>query len=318
MNKLIAGVTVTCIAASAAAFQAIHPSKGSLSENLRKLKPGQYLWRPNASPKGPVLVIVNITTQRAIVYRNGIPIGASTVSTGAPGHETPTGIFTILQKHAEHYSSTYNNAPMPYMQRLTWKGIALHAGKLPGYPASHGCVRLPLQFSKLVFGVTTLGITVVITDRPEVPIVAPTPDLKPSAYFSNAKFQWHPERAKGGPVSVVISAADQKAYVIRDGVPIGSSPIKVDRKVEDTLAFEYRNNGRNGPHWIALELGESAKNTGIPRDEWQDIEAPPAFKKSLAQVMHPGAVVIVTPETLRQGSTGERLTVADAQVAGKA
>ena len=94
-----------------------------------------------------------------------------------PGHETPTGVFTILQKNKEHYSSTYNNAPMPNMQRLTKRGIALHAGKLPGYPASHGCVRLPHKFSALLFGATQLGMTVVITDIAAVPQNSGTPDV---------------------------------------------------------------------------------------------------------------------------------------------
>src|SRR5207342_778762 len=112
---------------------------------------------------GSALLVVNLATQRATLFRNGVPMAASTISSGKEGTETPTGVFTILEKKKEHYSSTYNNAPMPNMQRLTWKGIALHAGKLPGFPASHGCVRLPMQFSSLLFGATTKGMTVVIT-----------------------------------------------------------------------------------------------------------------------------------------------------------
>src|SRR3954471_983282 len=111
------------------------------------LKNGEFVWAPELAPDGPALAIVNLETQRLILFRNGVPIGASTISSGTKGHETPTGVFTILQKNKEHYSKTYNNAPMPNMQRLTWKGIALHAGKLPGYPASHGCIRLPHTFS---------------------------------------------------------------------------------------------------------------------------------------------------------------------------
>ena len=98
------------------------------------LKPGEYAWHPELSPQGPVVLIVSLPEQLAYVYRNGVIIGASTVSTGKKGHETPTGVFTILQKHEDHYSNLYNNAPMPYMQRLTWTGVALHAGRLPGVP----------------------------------------------------------------------------------------------------------------------------------------------------------------------------------------
>ncbi len=115
----------------------------------RHFKPGQFVWHPERAPSGAVVVLVSIPGQWVAVYRDGKRIGASTCSTGKPGHTTPAGVFVILQKDKNHHSSTYNNASMPYMERLTWQGIALHAGNLPGYPASHGCVRMPLEFAKL-------------------------------------------------------------------------------------------------------------------------------------------------------------------------
>jgi lipoprotein-anchoring transpeptidase ErfK/SrfK len=121
------------------------------------LKPGEYVWEPERAPEGPLLIVASVTEQVAYVYRNGIRIARSSVSTGRPGHQTPTGVFTILEKEVHHTSSIYKGAEMPYMERVTWGGIALHAGDLPGYPDSHGCVRLPLEFSKLLFGVTTKG-----------------------------------------------------------------------------------------------------------------------------------------------------------------
>lgn len=132
---------------------------------VKALKPGEFIWRPEVSPRGPVVIVVSLPEQLVHVYRNGVAIGVSTCSTGKPGNRTPTGVFTILQKNADHYSSTYNNAPMPNMQRLTWRGVALHAGNLPGYPASHGCVRLPKNFSKALFSVTQLGTPVIIADQ---------------------------------------------------------------------------------------------------------------------------------------------------------
>ena len=95
--------------------------------------------------------------------RNGVRIGRSTVSTGTAGHRTPTGVFTILQKKVDHESSIYKSAKMPNMQRLTLTGIAMHAGQLPGYPASHGCVRLPEDFAAKLYTVTNLGTTVIIS-----------------------------------------------------------------------------------------------------------------------------------------------------------
>ncbi len=90
---------------------------------------------------------------------------ARSVSTGRPGHPTPTGVFDILEKEKDHVSTIYKGAEMPWMERLTWTGIAMHAGDLPGYPDSHGCVRLPLEFSKLLYTVTTKGGTVIIADH---------------------------------------------------------------------------------------------------------------------------------------------------------
>ena len=99
------------------------------------LQPGQFLWHPERAPKGPVAIIVSIPKQLVFVYRNGILIGVSTCSTGKPGHSTPAGVFTILHKAKVHTSATYGE-PMPDMETLTWKGIALHVGDLPGYPDS--------------------------------------------------------------------------------------------------------------------------------------------------------------------------------------
>ena len=129
----------------------------ALEAEAEDLRPGQFLWRPERAESGEVEVVVSIERQMAYVYRAGTLIGVSTVSTGRRGHSTPTGSFTILQKNRRHFSNLYNNAPMPNMQRLTWGGIAMHAGALPGYPASHGCVRLPMEFSRLLFGVTSMG-----------------------------------------------------------------------------------------------------------------------------------------------------------------
>jgi lipoprotein-anchoring transpeptidase ErfK/SrfK len=130
------------------------------------LSPGQYRWHPEAAPaEGPVAIVVSIPLQRAYVFRAGILIGFSTVSTGQPGYDTPTGVFPILQKKVDHRSSLYDDAPMPYMQRLTWDGVALHAGHVAAVPASHGCIRLPHDFARRLYAVTALGASVVVTDQ---------------------------------------------------------------------------------------------------------------------------------------------------------
>ena len=128
------------------------------------LRPGQFVWQPDAASAGEVEIVVSLPLQRAYVYRGGTLIGVSTVSTGQPGYETPVGSYNILQKAREHYSNRYDNAPMPFMQRLTWDGVALHAGAIPDRPASHGCIRLPAGFARQLFAVTELGAAVHVTE----------------------------------------------------------------------------------------------------------------------------------------------------------
>src|SRR6478735_2870735 len=160
---------VTALALSAVTSIVLAAGSAPTVTGNEPLAPGKFVWDAKAVTAGPLLVAINLDEQMAYVYRNGQRIGRSTVSSGKKGYETPTGVFSILQKNKDHYSKKYNNAPMPNMQRLTWDGIALHAGNLPGYPASHGCVRLPLEFSKLLFGVSSTGVTVVISRSREAP-----------------------------------------------------------------------------------------------------------------------------------------------------
>jgi len=103
------------------------------------------------------------------VYDNGTPIASSPISSGTAGHSTPTGVFSVIQKERWHRSNLYSNAPMPYMQRITWSGVALHAGVLPGYPASHGCIRLPEAFAVRLWSMTKIGARVVVTRNDAAP-----------------------------------------------------------------------------------------------------------------------------------------------------
>ena len=185
-----------------------------------ELAPGEYTWHPDRAPSGPLAIIVSLPDQRVYVFRNGVRIATSTCSTGKPGHTTPTGVFTILQKDRYHHSSTYNEAPMPNMNWLTWSGVALHAGNLPGYPASHGCVRLPLEFSDLLFGVTHVGTPVIIANNVTQPVDVVHPGMVLGQYAEHEfedvskgiKNKVLPSTAhednKVPPVSVVISRGE--------------------------------------------------------------------------------------------------------------
>jgi hypothetical protein len=130
-----------------------------------RLKPGEFVWTPELAGKGPMVMFVSLQDQEAYVYRGGVRIGVSTVSTGRKGYETPQGVFEVVQKQLMHHSNLYDDAPMPFMQRLTWDGLALHAGHVRGHPASHGCVRMPDGFAKALYAEATRGMTVVIASR---------------------------------------------------------------------------------------------------------------------------------------------------------
>ncbi|HEX2654551.1 MAG TPA: L,D-transpeptidase [Xanthobacteraceae bacterium] len=127
-----------------------------------KSKHGEDARQQSEKPTGPFHIIVSIGSQRVALYSGKTLIARAPVSTGMSGHPTPTGVFSVIQKHKWHVSNIYSAAPMPYMQRITWSGIALHAGVLPGYPASHGCIRLPYSFAIRLWGLTKLGARVVV------------------------------------------------------------------------------------------------------------------------------------------------------------
>lgn len=321
MKKAIAAVILACTAATAWA-KPVELNGRPFLQAVAQLEPGQYIWTPQLAPSGPTLVVVNLATQRLAMFRGGVAVAASTISSGKAGHETPTGVFTILQKREKHFSKTYNNAPMPNMQRLTWKGIALHAGNLPGYPASHGCVRLPMEFSKLLFGETSLGMTVVITSLPSVPKESRPPAIADHALanapaLTNASYEWHPERGHGldsdAIVSVVVSRADKRAIVMKGGVEIGSAPVNVEGGGSDAEAYVLESWDDRGPHWVNLRFSEAAKGTSAGSGSKKDFDVPAGFRQAVLKAMRPGSVVVVTPGTLREGAPGRSQTVIEAE-----
>lgn len=281
---------------------------------VEKLKPGEFIWAPQVAPRGPMMIVVSLQRQKAYVYRNGVIIGVSTVSTGTKDRETPTGVFTVLQKDIDHKSNLYSNAPMPFMQRLTWGGIALHAGKLPGFPASHGCIRLPNGFARVLYGVTARGMTVVITDDVEVPRLAPSPDLfagKGTQAEHNGDIDWQPDRAPSGPISIIISTADQRLVVLRNGKQIGAAPITLSRPALKPAAYVLRAADDKGLHWlsVALPWDQPAKARTISVAPDKSIAIDAKFRSDLVKLLIPGTTVVITPDTLSAASTGAPIVI---------
>jgi len=302
MRALLLTAGVVLLATAGAAQ--MQPLDGaSVMGAVANLKPGQFIWVPEIAPQGPMLVLVNIETQRLVAYRNGVPIGVSTVSTGKPGHGTPRGVFTILQKAVHHRSSKYSNAPMPYMQRLTWAGVAMHAGNLPGYPASHGCIRLPLDFAELLFGETSLGMTVVVVDQAPALRLGATPQT--ARGYSSGPTTWRPELSPHGPVSIVVSAADRRMVVLRNGVEIGSAPVAFDGLVDRVQAYVLQNVIGGEYHWRKVGLpGQSSSAASFAAGgDGSRFQGTDLFRQALATVVSPGTTMVVIPDSL--GLTGQ-------------
>jgi len=161
-------------------------------------------------PSGPLVIVVSLNNQTVTAYDNGKVIAKSPISSGMNGHPTPTGIFSILEKNRSHFSNLYGGAPMPFMQRLTNSGIALHAGDLPGYPASHGCIRLPYSFARNLFGITDVGARVIISEQDLTPAEFDSPSLIAPLAPDTASNQ-------AGPVQAAASANQADLFAGQNG-----------------------------------------------------------------------------------------------------
>jgi hypothetical protein len=245
------------------------------------------------------VLLVSLPDQLLYVYRNGMKIGYSTVSTGRPGKSTPTGVFTVLQKKVSHTSSIYKGAQMPHMQRLTWSGIALHAGHLPGYPASAGCVRMPIDFAANLYSVTGVGTTVIIADNKS----APNHTIRPGLVFSGKTgtppaggFVWAPEKASKGPVSIIISASDRKIYVCRSGIEIGRAPVSGIETARLSGTYVYAAdstvNSIGGRDWISTaSVGKKGPDL---KDLEKRISVDASFLQDVRALIAPGTTLVLT------------------------
>jgi hypothetical protein len=309
---------------------------------INQLKKGEFLWMGEAVTAGPVVMVVSITEQRAYVYRNGILIGATTVSTGRPGHLTPTGVFTVLQKQKEHRSTIYDGAPMPYMERLTWGGIALHAGGLPGYPESHGCIHLPSEFAQRLFDISPNGMTVVIgTEATEPERVAHPGYLAPVTFVGGQPIErvpfaptederWNPELSPSGPVSIVLSQGSQRIVVYRNGIEIGRARLTVTGDaplINHALVLTEGPSSVPDPYvpdptkfrWLRLgvpghigEQGTQVDPTAVAR-----LKIPAEFAAKVNGILTPGATLFVTNEALYPQTSGPMLQIVDADPPSK-
>jgi hypothetical protein len=174
-------------AAGLAALLAATAAGPAAARSDRERRPGGEEGNLSRPAGVPLLAIVATGEQRVTIYDAEGRILRAPVSTGQRGYETPAGIYSVIQKEREHYSNLYDDASMPFMQRITWSGIALHAGALPGYPASHGCIRMPYSFAERLFDLTKMGLRVVVMPRDAAPAPIAHPALfKPAPVVAEA------------------------------------------------------------------------------------------------------------------------------------
>ncbi|EPX85331.1 L,D-transpeptidase [Salipiger mucosus] len=282
-----------------------------------ELAPGEFTWHPERQPYGPVAVVVSLDEQRVHVYRNGVRIAVSTCSTGKQGHTTPTGVFVVLQKDRDHRSSTYNNAPMPNMNRLTWDGIALHAGNLPGYPASHGCVRLPLDFSARLFDVTHLGTPVIIADSHTAPSSVVHPGMILSGYagdeFEHVLATLEPKKHpadwaldEAHPVtSMIASSTDERIVIVENDREVAQGPLVWDGAPLGSHVYVLRGAHEEGQgmHWEALTYGADGSD-GM--HDLRRVKSDDAFGQTMRNYVHPGMLFVFTDLPLHPDSRSGR------------
>jgi hypothetical protein len=277
------------------------------SESLR---PGQWVWAPDASPAGPVVVFVDLSRQLATVYRNAVRIGVATISSGRRRYETPTGVFTVLRKNVHYRSRRYDNAPMPFSVWVTDDGIALHAGAVSGRPASHGCVRLPYAFAQHLFQTVSVGGVVVMTGAAGEPasgegagLLAPIDvegiamDYRP---LGGAAFRWTPDFSPVGPMTIILSRTSQEAVVLRNGIEIGRARVAIPAGEHATRILSMSRDASGMPLWLpagatsgeALQLDAAVAGLSMPEP----------FVAALSREIQPGATLLVTSAPLNEGA----------------
>jgi L,D-transpeptidase catalytic domain len=323
MLAILAGAFFTAAPLYAQGAKVSSPAE--LARIADALQPGEWVWAGPVAPAGPVLIYVDLSRQRATVYRNGVRIAVSTISSGKRGFKTPTGVFTILQKDARHRSKKYDNAPMPFQERLTWDGVALHAGGLPGYPESHGCVHLPYTFSQELFGITTLGAAVVVegdaanhVTTTDASLLAPM-DVRGQKVtqqtLSATEFRWKPEKSPTGPLTIIISKHDQQIVVLRNGVEIGRSVAAINDDDPGSHVIMLTRGEDGKVHWIYVGLPGHDDDKGRELDEAaiNRVHLPRAFFEAVYPALQPGTTILVTQSSVG-GRTGEHITILDSVV----
>jgi lipoprotein-anchoring transpeptidase ErfK/SrfK len=261
--------------------------------------------KESAKPRGPVIIAISIEKQRLKIYDANGFFAEAPVSTGMKGHQTPMGVFSVIQKQKLHHSNIYSGAPMPYMQRITWSGIAIHAGVLPGYPASHGCIRMPMAFAMKMWNWTKMGARVVVTPGEMTPAsfshpllvtqkVVPQPAAEPQADAPPA-----PKSDKASETDTPVNPAISQAKLeLRStlGHADGARPFVGEQSAAPSLREETHTadaSGRMPATQPAITITDAALSGGkaTPPGEPKSDSAPVAADAAKADVTTTGSTI---------------------------
>jgi hypothetical protein len=290
----------------------------------------------NAKPQGPLIIAVSIEQQKLRVYDAKGLFAESPVSTGMKGHSTPMGVYSVIQKHKMHRSNIYSGAPMPYMQRITWSGVALHAGVLPGYPASHGCIRMPMAFAVKMWNWTRMGARVIITPGQITPanfahplLVAQKVVPQPLLADDPANDAPAVKSDKGADAGGAIKAANSQAGLdlrptVGHAAPLREQTHTADASgalpaanavVSDASSVETKaDTAKSEPAANAADTGEATKteviaSEGMKADEAKAEAKTPATETSAEKVAEPAktgagapAAPAVSPDAKKDSS----------------
>ena len=215
------------------------------------------------TPGEPVMAIVSLQHQQITIYDAKGWILRAPVSTGQKGRETPAGIFSVLEKEAEHYSNLYDDAFMPHMQRLTWSGIALHGGVLPGHPASHGCIRLPYEFAGRLFDVTKVGMRVIIAPGDATPVTIAHPVLVPPTSSANAE----------GAAKAAAAEADEAASKVDQARLAAATATREAARASVTMRVQENQKRKAEAKIAAAERAVASASSDDAREVAKDAQA---------------------------------------------
>jgi len=270
-------------------------------------------------PKGPVMLAVSIAEQKLTILDDGQPVGRFSVSTGVDAHPTPQGLFTILIKKRFHRSNIYDSAPMPYMQRLTWSGVALHQGHVTGRTASHGCIRLPAAVAEKLFAYTPVGTRVIITDKAAAPSEITHPklfsalpnELKLASNTQTPELPAAQPAPAYGHVAMMISAKERKLFMRQNFMPIFESPVSIEGDAPlGTHLFTAMSVTKDdgAVRWSHLAMPDASGMAADARAALERVQLSDEAKREIAARLAKGTSLIISDlglgrETGRHGAS---------------